>query len=225
MTPKTKPIYVEPKSATIYRLHVDGPISHESEEFHEHFQVMRQARETDEVHIHINSGGGAIATAMQYVNIMSTCKAPITAHLEGECCSAATLIFLAASSWVVHPDSMFMVHNYTAWTGGVGDEGIEHAKAIKRMVNALSTRYYTGFLTKEEIEGVMQNNQTIWLSGDDVIQRIGLYAEYQQSLDTQELQRQQIDAVLDSLADVIKIPEVAEKLARLGYEKVDNSAC
>lgn len=218
----SKPVYARSTVVQDYHLPIDGEISSDVSKYHEHLQIMRTATENDNIHIHINSGGGAVLTAMQYVNAMNASKAQITAYIEGQCASAATFIFLAASEWVVYPHSQTMIHNYSAWTGGIGNEGIEHAEAVRTMCRELATEMYTGFLTEKELDQVMEHNKTFWMTGTEVGERICAYADYRQESMNSMIREQQLAQSRAALPSLLKDPAIIAELASNGFIKVSS---
>lgn len=216
-----KPTTVSSTTLTkkIYHLDLSGPIENDSMCYAEHLHVFRTATEVDEIHIHINSEGGSLYTAAQYINTMSMCAAPIEAHVEGICMSAATLIMLASSRWTIHPDTMVMFHNYSTGTYGTGDEGIEQGLAIKEFAGRLKDTYYRGFLTDEEIESIKGNNSTFWLTGKEAGERIQKYADYRQSEADLEREILNEERMIDIVPDLLN-NEAARRaiLQSLNYE-------
>jgi ATP-dependent protease ClpP protease subunit len=173
MKRQNNPVYtVITPLTTIYDLFVTGGITDNPDDYRDHLEVFRSAGPEDTVTVHINSEGGSVFTALQYVNTMRSCEAEVHCIIEGVCMSAATFIFLAADNCSVNEDTLTMFHNYSTWAGGVGDEGIEHHKAIKGIVNTATDKYYQGFLTEEEILSIKKDNKTIWMNSEEVTRRL-----------------------------------------------------
>ena len=94
-----------------HTFYLSGEIG-ESSEYIQWFDVIRNSTETDVIRIHINSYGGDLFTAIQFIRCMAECKSKIIASVEGVCMSAATVIFLSADIFEISEHSMFMFHNY-----------------------------------------------------------------------------------------------------------------
>jgi len=85
--------------------------------------------------------------------------------------SAATLIFLAADEFQIAPHSMFMFHNYSGASFGKGGEMYDNVVHERKWSEKLLMDMYSDFLTKSEIEALL-NNKDIWMDSDDVVTRL-----------------------------------------------------
>lgn len=220
MTEKTNQVYTNTSVSTDYHLHIFNDIAG-PESLEDHFQVLRQAGENDTVHLHINSVGGSVYTAVQYIAMMSACKAPITAHVEGQCYSAATFIFLAADRWVINPLSTLMFHNYTSGYWGSGDDPLKHHEAVKILCHRTMDTFYTGFLTEEEIQKIKTHNDTIWITGDEGAERIQNYCTYLAELDKETAAKAAENNLIDILPNALDNPMVVKQLSEHGYVKLE----
>lgn len=141
------------------------------ENYIEELQVLNEAQEGDQIKLHINSGGGWVSTAQQYVNAIRNTKASVTASLEGECHSAATYIFLACGRWEVNSGVLMLIHNYSAGAYGKGGDLIDNVQANDRWVKNIMADIYEGFLTPEEID-LVNKNQDIWMETEEILKRL-----------------------------------------------------
>jgi ATP-dependent Clp protease protease subunit len=141
------------------------------EEYMEWFEEIRMAGEKDIIVIHINSMGGDLMTAIQFMRAMRESRATILASIEGACASAATVIFLSANQFEVSDHSMFMVHNYSTMTGGKAGEIYDRVQHMHKWSEHFWTTVYGGFLTAEEIKSIIEGKD-LWLSGPEVIKRL-----------------------------------------------------
>jgi len=154
----------------VHKFYIVGEIKR-PDEYTQWFETIRNAPETDIIVFHINSHGGDLFTTIQFLRIMSECKATIVASVEGACMSAATLIFLAANHWEISSHSMFMFHNYSTLTGGKGGEIYDSIVHERKWSQKLFKDTYSGFLTTDEITSIL-HNKDIWMSGEDVQKRL-----------------------------------------------------
>lgn len=154
----------------VHKFYLSGVIK-EPAEYIQWFETIRNAGENDVVVIHINSYGGDLFTAIQFMRTMAETKANIVASIEGACMSAATIIFLSAKHWEISKHSMFMFHNYSSGTFGKGGEMYDSILHSKEWSEKLWKDIYTGFLTTEEISAILQNKD-IWMSGEEVTRRL-----------------------------------------------------
>lgn len=134
-------------------------------------QIIRGAGELDVIYLHINCYGGDVMTTIQLLRSMSECRGTIIASVEGACMSAATFLFLSADVCEVSDHSQFLIHNYSAGNWGKGNELIAKAIAEHAWANNLLHNLYAGFLTKEEIDEVI-NGKDFWLDSKEVVKRL-----------------------------------------------------
>lgn len=160
----TKPV------AHIHEFYLSGPIQ-DAEEYIEWFDVIRNASQTDTVRIYINSPGGDLFTTLQFLRVMSDTDATVVCSVEGACMSAATMIFLHGHSQEVTPHSLFMFHNYSAGTFGKGGEMYDQLQFERTWSENFMTAVYEDFLTREEIQSML-NNKDIWMGSDEVVKRL-----------------------------------------------------
>ena len=63
-----------------------------------------------EITVYINSGGGDVFAAQAIGNMLERNAATVTAHIDGLCASAATIVACHADKVVAAADSSYMVH-------------------------------------------------------------------------------------------------------------------
>ena len=170
---------VEKKQTTSF---TDKAISHlheyylvgeieEASKYTEWFNQMRHYPENDFVKIYINSCGGDLWSAIQFMRVIRECKAPVMVSVEGACMSAATIVFLMADEFEISAHSMFMFHNYSGGTIGKGGEMIDQIKHERKWSESLLTEIYSDFLNPEEIRSIL-DNKDIWMGGEEVVNRL-----------------------------------------------------
>lgn len=163
---------------------IEGP-----ENYIEWFNVIRNASEYDTVKIYINSGGGDLNTALQFMRVLSDTEADTIASVEGSCMSAATMVMLSCDAIEVSPHSLFMVHNYSGGTIGKGGEMYDNIVFERAWSKAFLADIYKWFLSSEEIESIL-NNRDIWLTSEQVAERLKTVLEMRQ-LEAEEAQDEQ----------------------------------
>lgn len=154
----------------VHKFYLSGEIKSPSEYVH-WFETIRNAGETDVIVIHINSYGGDLFTAIQFMRTMMETKANVVASVEGACMSAATVIFLSAKHFEISKHSMFMFHNYSSGSFGKGGEMYDNIVHEREWSRKLWKDVYTGFLSETEINSILQNKD-IWMSGEEVTKRL-----------------------------------------------------
>lgn len=153
----------------------------EADDFEEEFRVLACAGPNDIVKIIINSDGGNLATALLLCKAIRECEAHTVAYIGMFCASAATLIALACAEWEIDENSSFMIHTATYGVYGKAQEVSVQARHMDKMVKRLMFNSYTGFLSQEEIQGVIEGKD-MWLEGEELVIRLSAFDEYRQAL-------------------------------------------
>jgi len=159
----------------LHTIYLSGAIE-ESKEYTEWFDTIRNAGENDIVKIHINSPGGDLFTAIQFMRVIAESSATVVVSVEGACMSAATMIFLAAEQFEVSEHSMFMFHNYSGMAIGKGGEMYDNIVHERKWSENIMRSVYEDFLTEDEVKAIL-DNKDIWMDGHEVIKRIKLKSE------------------------------------------------
>lgn len=162
--------FIDKTLTRAHKFYISGEIKQPSE-YTQWFETIRNCSENDIVVLHINSYGGDLFTAIQFMRVMTESKATIVASVEGACMSAATLIFLSAKHWEISSHSMFMFHNYTSGTFGKGGEMYDNIVHERTWSEKLWRDVYRDFLAPDEIQAIL-HNKDIWMSGDEVAGRL-----------------------------------------------------
>jgi len=163
--------YFPPKAVVnLHEFYLVGEIG-QPIDYLEWFDTIRHAGETDIVKIYINSDGGDLFTAIQFLRVLSDTPATIICSVEGACMSAATLIFMCGQQFEVTPHSIFMFHNYSGGAMGKGGEMIDQLQHERRWSERLMKEVYKDFLSSEEIKSML-DNKDIWMDGEEVVKRV-----------------------------------------------------
>jgi ATP-dependent protease ClpP protease subunit len=154
----------------VHKFYLSGDVK-PAAEYVTWFETIRNASENDVIMIHINSYGGDLFTAIQFMRVFAETKANIVASVEGACMSAATIIFLSAKHWEISNHSMFMFHNYSSGSFGKGGEMYDNIMHERAWSQTLWKDVYSEFLTTAEIDSIL-HNKDIWMSGEEVTKRL-----------------------------------------------------
>lgn len=165
-----KDYFVGKPGASIHDFYLTSSIE-SNESYTEWFDMIRSFGENDVINIHINSYGGDMFTAIQFMRVLNETKATVICSVEGACMSAATMIFLCGDMFEVSPHSMFMFHNYSGGTFGKGGEMFDQLKHERAWSEKILREVYNDFLTEEEISSLLENKD-IWMDGDEVVKRL-----------------------------------------------------
>lgn len=155
--------------------------------------VLKTAEDHDTIFIYLNTPGGYLNTAIQIISAIKQCSGTVVTCLEGEVCSAGTMIFLAGHKFLVNPNCSFMIHNYSGWISGKGQEIAARAKYQEEYARDLVYDVYKNFLTKEEMTMVL-DGRDVWLNSKQVIER----------LQNRTTANKTENVVLDKLPDLIE---------------------
>jgi ATP-dependent protease ClpP protease subunit len=156
--------------ATAHEFYLTGDIG-PAEDYIEWFDAIRHSSENDIIKIYINSFGGDLFTAIQFLRVLSDTPATVICSVEGACMSAATMIFLSASHYEVTPHSIFMFHNYSGGTIGKGGEMIDQLQHERKWSERLMKEVYKDFMAADEIKSML-DNRDIWMDGEEVVKRL-----------------------------------------------------
>ena len=184
------------------------------EEYIQWFDTIRHSGETDVIKIYINSPGGNVFTAIQFMRVLKESSAKIVMSVEGECASAATMIFLCGDSFEVSEHSMFMFHNYSSGVFGKGGEMFDQLKHERKWSESLLREIYEDFLTEKEIVSIL-DNKDIWMTGDEIIERLKAKKAVIESEEEQEQEE------INKPKEVEEVNEVKKPLLRKRTQKTD----
>jgi ATP-dependent protease ClpP protease subunit len=159
-------------TGNVYEFYLSGEIE-DASEYSEWFDTIRNARLGDVVKIYINSCGGDLYTALQFLRVLGETNAHVITSVEGACMSAATMIFLHGDEFEVTPHSLFMFHNYSAGVFGKGGEMFDQLQFERAWSENFLREVYHDFLTPDEIKSML-DNKDIWLTSEQVLARIDL---------------------------------------------------
>lgn len=164
----------------IHEFYISGSLE-SAENYIEVFDIIRHASENDVVKLYINSYGGDLMCAIQFMRVLGETEAQVVCSIEGACYSAATMLFLCADSFEITPHSSFMVHNYAG--GSMGKGGEMHSQIIheRKWSDKLLHEVYEGFLEESEIQDLL-NNRDIWMEVDEVVERMNKKIKKMQEL-------------------------------------------
>jgi ATP-dependent protease ClpP protease subunit len=189
----------------IHEFYLSGRIE-SADEYIQWFDTIRHAGETDVVKLYINSEGGDVFTAIQFMRVLQETGANIVISVEGMCASAATMIMLCGTTFEISDHSMFMFHNYSGGTFGKGGEMLDQLQHERKWSEKLLREIYRDFLTEEEITSVLENKD-IWMDGEEVIKRL---KARQEKIDVKEKAQEEYE---EMNTDIEKVKKAARKKA------------
>ncbi len=155
--------------AWLHTFYLSGAIENASN-YAEWFEIIRSAGPDDVICMNINSMGGSYHTALQFRRVMMESMATISCSIEGECHSAASIIYLSGDQFSVSEGSSMLIHDYSSIVGGKGSEMIRQIQHEKISIDTFLKDVYDKFLTDQEIQNVV-SGQDMWLDDDLIIER------------------------------------------------------
>ena len=171
-------LFASKPMATFHEFYLTGRIE-EADEYISVFDMIRHASEEDVIKIYVNSPGGDLFTALQFGRAMGDSDATIIVSVEGQCCSAATIIALAADMVELSNHCVWMCHNYSSGMIGKGHELHSQAEFERDWSIKLMKDIYDGFLSESEIQRML-NGADIWMGTDDVMERLNKRQKHMQ---------------------------------------------
>lgn len=170
LQPQKSTVLTRSLQSTEYCVYLHGQIN-EPSQYYEHYAVYKSAGPDDLIKLYINSPGGNLATAMEYISHMRDCCAPIMAIIGMDCASAATAIALQADGWEVGSFSTFLVHGFSYGIGGNAASVINHANFNTKLNEKFVREIYKDFLTEEEINDIFKGVDVL-INSEDLMARL-----------------------------------------------------
>lgn len=122
--------------------------------------------EVDEIDVHINSTGGAVAEGLAIYNVLKNSNVKVTTYCDGFACSAASVVFMAGEERVMNEASLLLIHN--AWTYGQGNAADfrKQAEDLDKITQASVKTYMRHVNISEEKLKEMMDGET-WIAAED----------------------------------------------------------
>ena len=112
------------------------------------------------IELHIHSGGGDLFSGISAYDILKKNKIPIHTIIEGEACSAATLIALSGKKRYITQNSMILVHQLRTWFSGKHNELEDELKTSEKLMNSLKNVYKKhSKLTDKQLSKIIEREE------------------------------------------------------------------
>lgn len=125
-------------------------------------QIESIPAEDKEINLLINSHGGECFEALKIYDALRETGKEITAHVVGECSSAATLLLLAAGKGhrTANPNATILIHNPYCMSVGDANEFKQISEELQQITNRFISIYVerTG-TSAEDLAAVMNENK------------------------------------------------------------------
>jgi ATP-dependent protease ClpP protease subunit len=165
------------------------------EDFNDELNTLHNMTENDSCEILINTGGGYLATAMEFLDAMSTCEGHIHTRITGSAHSAGSIIFLAGNSFSLSDFSEMLIHNGEGGVFGKHSDWVSQSDHTRKHYAKMFHSFYKDFLTPEEIDDVLRGID-LWLDKDQIEERLQRMVEIRQQ-EAEEQAEAFIDAELE----------------------------
>ncbi len=127
--------------------------------------VLKEAG-TNQVNIHINSGGGDLFAGIAIANMLKQYKGQTVAYVDGLAASAAALVAFGCNRIVVPENAFLMIHRAIVTTQGNYDDLEEIKQTLEKFDNSITQHFLAKAkdgITEDKIFEMLKNET--WLSG------------------------------------------------------------
>jgi len=155
------------------------------------FDCLMQASEGDVVAIHINSPGGDLDTALQLIDAIESTPATTVAFLEGQACSAASMISMACENVEVSEYAYMMIHTFNQGISGKFSDIQNSTDFHRKWWKEVFEKLYADFCTPEEIENILAGHE-LWLDANEIMERFNNRKQVREKRDTKESHKKKV---------------------------------
>ena len=142
-------------------------------------EFLDQLDGTENINIHINSGGGSVFGGIAIYNMLRRNNAHKTAYVDGLAASIASVIMMAGDEIVMPKNATVMIHKPSAsyfFTTKNADDLRKDAESLDTCQEAIMQTYMTkAKVDKEEIE--QKVNDETWLTGEEAAELFDIKVE------------------------------------------------
>lgn len=190
-TDREFPVYVKQSVSNTYSLYLDSSIN-TAEEMRDMINALLYAQENDEVLLHINSPGGSVDGGLALLNAINLCSAPVTIIGSGSICSMVAIILCDANAFQLMPFTSVMFHSVSFGYAAEASSVLKYAEFTKKQSEDMMTYYCLGVLTEEELDGIFNRKDELWMGVAEFTERFKRKLEAQQRVD-EYLEAEDID--------------------------------
>ena len=142
-------------------------------------EFLDQLDGTENINIHINSGGGSVFGGIAIYNMLRRNNAHKTVYVDGLAASIASVIMMAGDEIVMPKNATVMIHKPSAsyfFTTKNADDLRQDAESLDTCQEAIMQTYMTkAKVDKEEIE--QKVNDETWLTGEEAAELFDIKVE------------------------------------------------
>lgn len=200
-----------PLNSGVFNIYLFGVIE-DATQFISAIEVLQQATEMDKVVIHLSTDGGSLDATDTFLTAMRDCEAHIVVKASGGVHSAGTVILLNADEFFLSENFNALIHNGSCGAGGKFSDFRLQAAATQRYMESVMHSAYSGFLSDEEIEQLL-DGKDFWMDGDEFAQRFEA---------RNEILREQMEAAQEQYASLMQMVETAPEKPKKTKKSVTN---
>lgn len=183
--------------------------------------VIKEIEDADveEIHVHINSGGGSAFDGIAIHNILKRHKAKVVVNVDGWAASAASIIAMAGDEVIMPSNTMMMIHQASTFGYGNADDFEKAVKMLRKVDKSVRASYASRFTgTEEELSDLLKEES--WLNADEAVS-LGLADKVVDEVEVEEIE-EEVDNIKDKL--VAKYKKENKKEEQPADEKPSNIA-
>lgn len=154
-------------------------------------KAIADTTEGDQIEFEISSPGGLLNGLLALLTAMAKTDATTVAHINGECHSAASMLALNCDAIYVSPYATMLVHFLQFGASGKATDVRSQVEHIYDTSQKLFRETYEYFLTPDEIQKCIDGLE-LWLSAEDINERLERKFKILQSLETESPQGQDL---------------------------------
>jgi len=112
-----------------------------------------------ELYLHINSGGGDVFAVLSIINLIQNNKININTIIEGQACSAATILAMVGSTRQITENSYMLIHNISSEFWGKMHEFEDEMKNLTLLTKDIK-KMYTKFsnINSKQLEKLLKKD-------------------------------------------------------------------
>lgn len=137
--------------------------------------LLRNAKEGDEITIHLNGYGGYVNAGLLIINAIEDSKATVTMQVDGPVYSMHALLACAGDKTVVKRHGYLMFHHYIPGRTLYDDKNtrIGHDATEQMSIDLMNkTCVAKGILTKKEVIDIMTHNIDTYIQAEEATTRM-----------------------------------------------------
>lgn len=181
------------------------------------FDCLMQATAGDVVAFHLNTPGGDLNTALQIIDAIESTPATTIGFLEGEVCSAGSMIAMACENVEISEYAQMMIHTFTQGMWGKFSDIQTSTDFHTKWWKEVFEKIYKDFCTKEEMAQILAGKE-LWLNATQCAERFKHRYDIRTTQSTKSIDKKQNG--LNKITEIvkkynIKLPEIASAITAI----------